>query len=151
VLDLSDRVVFRNVHGLLGMAFHPAFPSDRRAYVAYTHETSPGVIMLRVSELMTADNGVTLNPASEQIIFELAQPGGHNNGGHVLFGPDGFLYLGVGDGGNDDDQRHGRARLPRDIRAGLSQSVALELRPRGRSALARRRGLARPRRGRSRW
>jgi glucose/arabinose dehydrogenase len=102
VLDISDRVVFRNVHGLLGMAFHPGFPADRRAYVAYTHETTPGVIVLRISELMTADNGVTLSAASEQIIFELAQPGGHNNGGHVLFGPDGFLYLGIGDGGNDD-------------------------------------------------
>jgi glucose/arabinose dehydrogenase len=103
VLDISDRVVFRNVHGLLGMAFHPAFPSDKRAWVAYTHETSPGVIVLRISEFMTADNGATLSPSSEQILFELAQPGGHNNGGHVLFGPDGFLYLGVGDGGNDDN------------------------------------------------
>jgi glucose/arabinose dehydrogenase len=102
VLDISDRVVFRNVHGLLGMAFHPGFPGDRRAYVAYTHETSPGVIVLRVSEFVTVDNGSTLNPASEQIIFELDQPGGHNNGGHVLFGPDGFLYLGIGDGGDDD-------------------------------------------------
>jgi len=103
VLDISDRVVFRNVHGLLGMAFHPAFPSDKRAYVAYTHEPSTGVIVLRVSEFMTTDNGATLSPSSEQILFELAQPGGHNNGGHVLFGPDGFLYLGIGDGGNDDD------------------------------------------------
>jgi glucose/arabinose dehydrogenase len=102
VLDISDRVVFRNVHGLLGLAFHPNFPTDPRAYVAYTHEASTGVIVLRVSEFTTADAGVTLNAASEQIVFELAQPGGHNNGGHLLFGPDGFLYLGIGDGGNDD-------------------------------------------------
>ena len=102
VLDIRDRVVFRNVHGLLGLAFHPNYPTDTRAWAAYTHETSPGVIVLRVSEFVTADNGVTLNPASEQIIFEMAQPGGHNNGGHVLFGPDGLLYLGMGDGGNDD-------------------------------------------------
>jgi len=102
VLDISDRVVFRNVHGLLGLAFHPDFPTDPRAYVAYTHETSPGVIVLRISEFTTADAGVTLNPASEQIVFEMAQPGGHNNGGHLLFGPDGLLYLGIGDGGNDD-------------------------------------------------
>ena len=97
-----DRVVFRNVHGLLGLAFHPDFPTDNRAWVAYTHETSPDVIVLRVSAFTTADNGATLNPASEQIVFEMAQPGGHNNGGHLLFGPDGYLYIGMGDGGNDD-------------------------------------------------
>jgi len=102
VLDITDRVVFRNVHGLLGLVFHPNFPADNRAWVAYTHETSPDVIVLRVSEFTTADNGVTLNPASEQIVFEMAQPGGHNNGGHLLFGPDGYLYVGMGDGGNDD-------------------------------------------------
>jgi glucose/arabinose dehydrogenase len=102
MLDISDRVVFRNVHGLLGLVFHPNFPTDNRAWVAYTHETSPDVIVMRISVFTTADNGATLNPASEQIIFEMAQPGGHNNGGHVLFGPDGFLYLGLGDGGNDD-------------------------------------------------
>ncbi|MEJ0086234.1 MAG: PQQ-dependent sugar dehydrogenase [Pseudomonadota bacterium] len=102
VLDISDRVVFRNVHGLLGLAFHPDFPADHRAWVAYTHETTPGVIVLRVSVFTTADNGATLNPGSEQIVFEMAQPGGHNNGGHLLFGPDGYLYIGMGDGGNDD-------------------------------------------------
>jgi glucose/arabinose dehydrogenase len=102
VLDIRDRVVFRNVHGLLGLAFHPNFPTDGRAWVAYTHEVSTDVIVLRISEFSTADGGLTLNPASEQIIFQMAQPGGHNNGGHLLFGPDGFLYLGIGDGGNDD-------------------------------------------------
>ena len=102
VLDITDRVVFRNVHGLLGLALHPNFPTDPRAWVAYTHEPSTGVIVLRISEYTTSDGGVTLNPASEQIVFEMAQPGGHNNGGHLLFGPDGNLYLGIGDGGNDD-------------------------------------------------
>ncbi|HEY6123726.1 MAG TPA: PQQ-dependent sugar dehydrogenase [Steroidobacteraceae bacterium] len=102
VLDISDRVVFRNVHGLLGLAFHPNYPTDTRAYAAYTHEVSAGVIVLRISEFNTADGGATLSAASEQIMFEMAQPGGHNNGGHLLFGPDGFLYLGIGDGGNDD-------------------------------------------------
>ena len=102
LLDISDRIVFRNVHGLLGLAFHPNYPTDPRAYVAYTHEPSTGVIVLCISEYTTADNGVTLDPASGKLLFEMAQPGGHNNGGHLLFGPDGFLYLGIGDGGNDD-------------------------------------------------
>jgi glucose/arabinose dehydrogenase len=102
VLDLTDRVVFRNVHGLLGLAFHPNYPTDARAWAAYTHETSPGVIVLRVSEFSSLDGGATLNPGSEQILLEMAQPGGHNNGGNLLFGPDGMLYFGAGDGGNDD-------------------------------------------------
>jgi glucose/arabinose dehydrogenase len=102
VLDISDRVVFRNVHGLLGFAFHPDYPTDKRAWVAYTHETSPDVIVMRISEFRTADGGATLDPASEKIVFEMAQPGGHNNGGNLLFGPDGYLYLGMGDGGSDD-------------------------------------------------
>lgn len=102
VLDLRDRVVFRNVHGLLGLAFHPNYPTDPRAWAAYTHESSPDVIVLRISEFTSADGGATLNSASEQIVFEMTQPGGHNNGGHLLFGPDNLLYLGIGDGGNDD-------------------------------------------------
>jgi glucose/arabinose dehydrogenase len=102
VLDISDRVVFRNVHGLLGMAFHPNYPTDTRAWLAYTHEASPDVIVLRLSEFRTTDGGATLSPGTETILFEMDQPGGHNNGGHVLFGPDGFLYFSPGDGGNDD-------------------------------------------------
>jgi glucose/arabinose dehydrogenase len=102
VLDIADRVVFRNVHGLLGFVFHPNYPTDPRAWAAYTHETSTGAIVLRVSEFTTADGGASLDAASEQIVFEMLQPGGHNNGGHLLFGPDGLLYFGAGDGGNDD-------------------------------------------------
>jgi glucose/arabinose dehydrogenase len=55
-----------------------------------------------VSEFSSSDNGATLNPGTEQIMLEMAQPGGHNNGGNLLFGPDGNLYIGTGDGGNDD-------------------------------------------------
>jgi glucose/arabinose dehydrogenase len=102
VLDITDRVVFRNVHGLLGLAFHPNYPTDPRAWAAYTHETSTGAIVMRVSEFTSLDGGATLNPGSEQMLLEMAQPGGHNNGGHLLFGPDGMLYFGAGDGGNDD-------------------------------------------------
>jgi glucose/arabinose dehydrogenase len=102
VLDISDRVVFRNVHGLLGMAFAPGYPADKRVWLGYTHERSPGEIVMRLSEFSTNDNGNTIDPASEQILFEIFQPGGHNNGGEVLFGPYGFLYFTFGDGGDDD-------------------------------------------------
>src|SRR5206468_298798 len=73
VLDLTDRVVYRNVHGLLGLAFHPNYPTDPRAWAAYTHEDSTGIVM-RVSEFSSLDGGKTLNPGSEQILLEMAQP-----------------------------------------------------------------------------
>jgi glucose/arabinose dehydrogenase len=102
VLDITDRIAYRNVHGLLGLVFHPDYPTDARAWAAYTHDSASGVVMLRVSEFSSVDGGKTLNPASEQILFEMPQPGGHNNGGNLVFGPDGMLYFGSGDGGSDD-------------------------------------------------
>ena len=190
LLDISDRVVFRNVHGLLGLAFHPNYPTDPRAYVAYTHEPSTGVIVLRISEFTTPTTASRSIPPPSRSLFEMAQPGGHNNGGHLLFGPDGFLYLGIGDGGNDDSasgvagngqltnnllgkilridvngttgsRRYripadnpfaanplcnvdgtGTRGLPGDLRLGLSQSLALDVRQPERPVVAGRRGLA---------
>jgi glucose/arabinose dehydrogenase len=102
LLDISDRIVYRNVHGMLGLVFHPDYPTDARAWVAYTHSPNGTDIVLRISEFSSMDGGKTLNPGSEQILFEMPQPGGHNNGGNLVFGPDRMLYFGSGDGGSDD-------------------------------------------------
>jgi glucose/arabinose dehydrogenase len=105
--DLTDRVDSGGEMGLLGMAFHPSYPTNPRVYVFYTNADAGRVS--RVSaftvDLAGAD-GPRLNPASEQILLTVNQPESNHNGGHLVFGPDGFLYIGMGDGGGSYDQ-HG--------------------------------------------
>jgi glucose/arabinose dehydrogenase len=101
--DISGRVSASGEMGLLGMAFHPLFPANPRVYLSYTNETSGRVN--RVSEFMLNSNG-NLNTAVERIVLSVAQPAANHNGGQIAFGPDGFLYVGRGDGGGANDQ-HG--------------------------------------------
>lgn len=102
--DITDRVTSMDEMGLLGMAFHPQFPANPRVYLSYTNETS-GARVSRVSEFMLAAGG-DLDTANERILLTIEQPEANHNGGHILFGPDGFLYIGIGDGGGGNDQ-HG--------------------------------------------
>jgi glucose/arabinose dehydrogenase len=103
-VDISARVASGGEMGLLGMAFHPAFSTNGKVYLAYTNTVSSRV--LRVSEFTSADNGLTLDPNSERILMVVDQPETNHNGGQVAFGPDGYLYIGMGDGGGANDQ-HG--------------------------------------------
>jgi glucose/arabinose dehydrogenase len=102
--DITDRVTSGGEMGLLGMAFHPNFPADARIYLSYSNETA-GHRVNRVSEFTLGAAG-TVNAASERILMSVDQPEGNHNGGQITFGPDGFLYIGRGDGGGRDDQ-HG--------------------------------------------
>ena len=105
VLDLSDVVVNSGEQGLLGMDFHPEFPADSRLFVYYSLE---GPRRSRVSSVAIDGAGVAL-PGSETVILEISQPFANHNGGTLLFGPDGLLYLGLGDGGSGGDpQGHGQ-------------------------------------------
>jgi glucose/arabinose dehydrogenase len=89
--------------GLLGFAFHPDFPTDGRVYVAYTPNGDGEPT--RVSEFSVMDgNPDQVDPGSERIVIDAAQPAGNHNGGMIGFGPDGYLYIALGDGGNSDDQ-----------------------------------------------
>ncbi len=105
-IDISGRVASGGEMGLLGMAFHPAFPTNRRVYLSYTNMTAGRVS--RISEFTLADGGLTLNPNSERIVLVINQPALESNhkGGNIAFGPDGYLYIGMGDGGGGNDQ-HG--------------------------------------------
>jgi glucose/arabinose dehydrogenase len=106
-IDISTRVTFSGETGLLGMAFHPQFPSDPRAYLFYSHNDASEGLVSRLSEFTTSDGGQTLDPASERILLTIDKPEDNHNGGGIAFGPaDGFLYLGIGDGGGSNDQ-HG--------------------------------------------
>jgi uncharacterized repeat protein (TIGR03806 family) len=84
--------------GLLGMAFHPSFPTDPRVFLSYTTANTS-----RISAFRTVDGGLTLDPTTEQTLLTVNQPESNHNGGHIAFGPDGYLYIGFGDGGSGND------------------------------------------------
>ena len=105
-LDLSLIVNTASEGGLLGMAFAPDWATSRIAYVSYTRTPAGGGMQSVVSRFTSADGGQTLNPASEQVLLTINQPFNNHNGGDIEFGPDGYLYLGMGDGGSSGDPQN---------------------------------------------
>ncbi|MCY4448702.1 MAG: PQQ-dependent sugar dehydrogenase [Chloroflexi bacterium] len=105
-LDISPRVSRRgNEEGLLGLAFDPGFTENGRFYVYYS-AASPRRSVL--SRFETGSGGLG-DPASESVLLEVPQPFSNHNGGMIEFGPDGMLYVALGDGGSaGDPQRHGQ-------------------------------------------
>ncbi len=100
-LDITAVVDASGEGGLLGFAFHPDFPLTPEVFVSYTRSGSP--LVSYISRFLSTDNGQTLLASSEQEILTVLQPQTNHNGGDVLFGPDGFLYAGFGDGGGSGD------------------------------------------------
>jgi uncharacterized protein (TIGR03437 family) len=105
-LDISSRTAPGGERGLLGLAFPPGFAQKRYFYVNYTDLRGDTVIArYRVRE----SNPDSADPASEQILLRVPQPFSNHNGGQIQFGPDGYLYIGMGDGGSArDPQNHGQ-------------------------------------------
>lgn len=99
-LDISDRVSGGNEQGLLSIAFHPAFDENRQFFVYYTDGSGD----TRVVRYAVGGDPDVADPASEYLIFQVEQPAGNHNGGHILFGPDGMLYVSLGDGGGSGDR-----------------------------------------------
>jgi hypothetical protein len=106
-IDLTAKVLSGGERGLLSMAFDPAYATNGHFYVNYTDRTGDTVVeRYRVSS--DPNRG---DPASAKLILFVNQPFANHNGGHVLFGPDGKLYVGMGDGGSGGDpQRNGQNR-----------------------------------------
>ncbi|GAB4376228.1 MAG: PQQ-dependent sugar dehydrogenase [Calditrichia bacterium] len=101
-LDITDRVNDQgNEEGLLGLAFHPRFSQNGYFYVDYTAANPRRTIIARYS--VQSGNPQTADPGSEWIILEIPQPYGNHNGGQIAFGPDGYLYIALGDGGSAGD------------------------------------------------
>jgi uncharacterized repeat protein (TIGR03806 family) len=99
----SDPNSSNDERGLLGMAFHPDYPTDPRVYLFYTATDASLGLVDRVSEFRTTDSGSTLAPGTELVLFNVDDPESNHNGGNIAFGPDGFLYIGIGDGGGGGD------------------------------------------------
>lgn len=110
VLDVADRVRNDGEQGLLGMALHPLDPS--RLFVHYSDRSGDTV----VSEFALA--GAVGDAASERLLLQVGQPASNHNGGMLQFGPDGLLYLGLGDGGGAGD-RYGTGQNPDTLLAGI--------------------------------
>jgi glucose/arabinose dehydrogenase len=103
-LDIRERVNDGgNEEGLLSIAFHPDFPRKRELYAYYT-ASKPRRSLL--SRFTVSEDGMTADPASEEVLLTIEQPYSNHNGGTVLFGPDGFAYLSIGDGGAANDPHH---------------------------------------------
>lgn len=109
LLNIEDRVDFSGSEtGLLGIAFHPQFASNRYVYLNYLGRNSNNNLETRVSRFEMAQDGV-VNPNSELIVLRFNQPFSNHNGGQITFGSDGYLYVSSGDGGSGGDpQQNGQ-------------------------------------------
>ena len=102
VVDFKDR---ENEEGFLGLAFHPQFRDNGEFFVYYTVKpTDEHPHLSRISRFRTLpDNPNQGDPASEEILLDIPEPYWNHNGGTIVFGPDGYLYIAVGDGGAFND------------------------------------------------
>jgi len=100
-LDITARVLDGGEQGLLSVAFHPRYATNRHFYVYYT-DNNGDILIERYTATSASSN--TADPASSRPIIGIPHPGNSNhNGGQLAFGPDGFLYIGTGDGGSGND------------------------------------------------
>jgi hypothetical protein len=97
--DLTSVVRYGGERGLLGLAFHPAFERNGYLFVNYTDKAGHTQI---VRHTVKRDRSA-IDPASAKHILQVKQPFANHNGGHIAFGPDGMLYVGMGDGGAGGD------------------------------------------------
>jgi glucose/arabinose dehydrogenase len=106
-LDLRGRVSGGTEQGLLGLVLHPRYPDDPRVFVNYTDLAGDTVI----ASFRRSVDPDRLDPASEAIVLAVDQPFANHNGGGLAFGPDGFLYVPLGDGGGAGDPQGNAQRL----------------------------------------
>ncbi|MBD3289613.1 T9SS type A sorting domain-containing protein [candidate division KSB1 bacterium] len=99
-LDIVEKVNSGpNEAGLLGLAFHPQYADNGKFYIYYNY----GNLFSRISEFSVSQNPDAADLNSERVLLVVSQPAGNHNGGHIAFGPDGYLYIGLGDGGSAGD------------------------------------------------
>ena len=127
MLDVREQMVDINSgydeRGLLGLAFHPAFTDNGKLYARYSAPSRAGTPddyshTFVLSEFTVADSGRTVPLDSERTVMQIPQPQGNHNAGAIAFGPDGLLYVGVGDGGGANDEGTGHVTDWYDANAG---------------------------------
>lgn len=99
-LNISSRVLAGGERGLLGLAFHPDFSNNRRFFVDYTRQPDGATV---IAEYRASEAHPNLADPNETTLLVIPQPFANHNGGMISFGPDGFLYVGMGDGGSAND------------------------------------------------
>ncbi|HEV2815543.1 MAG TPA: PQQ-dependent sugar dehydrogenase [Solirubrobacteraceae bacterium] len=123
-LDVSAQIVSGGEQGLLGLAFAPDYARTRRFYVNFTNRSGDTrVVEYRASRT----NPDVADPRSARVVLRQDQPEANHNGGHLAFGPDRLLYIGLGDGGGGND-RHGERGNGQDL--GMLLGKLLRIDPR---------------------
>ena len=122
-LDIRDRVGDSgNEQGLLGLAFHPDYEENGFFYVNYTDKNGDTM----VSRFTVSEDPNRADPASESKVLTISQPFANHNGGHVLFGPQGYLWISTGDGGSAGDPQGNAQNLDNLLGALLRVDVNQE-------------------------
>ncbi len=103
-LDITSLVLYGGERGLLGLAFHPNYKQNGTFYVNYTRQTDGATVIARYR--VSATNPDLADSASATILMIIPQPYANHNGGCLQFGQDGYLYIGMGDGGSGGDPQN---------------------------------------------
>ncbi len=108
-LDLSNVIATDSEGGLLGLDFHPDYANNGHFFVNYTIKIGSTMHTIVSRFTVSESNPNQANPSSEVVLLDIAQPFYNHNGGMIEFGPDGYLYIGMGDGGwGGDPYGHGQ-------------------------------------------
>jgi quinoprotein glucose dehydrogenase len=112
-LDIEFKVDYmdkENEEGLLGLAFHPKYQDNGELFVYYTIKDPPHTSIISRFK-RSKDDPSKADPKSEEVLLTIPQPYWNHNGGNLLFGPDGYLYIGLGDGGAANDPHNNGQNL----------------------------------------
>ncbi|MGB9521518.1 MAG: PQQ-dependent sugar dehydrogenase, partial [Anaerolineales bacterium] len=102
-LDITSLVLYGGERGLLGLAFHPNYKQNGYFYINYTRQTDGATVIARYR---VSSNPDVADITSAVILLIVPQPYANHNGGCLKFGPDGYLYIGMGDGGSGGDPQN---------------------------------------------